>query len=136
MRPAFARDAHLTARLHCTRSSLLTVTLALETEVLARDIHPAEILLPDGSILRQCRAFVTSHRLLAFAMTPDRRIELVAELTLTEPKSVPASRNTLQGRLEIVTPEGTAWVNRGRGCGCGSALSALGTPVPWTRRGL
>lgn len=91
--------------------------------------------MPDGSLIRQCRVFCTSHRMLAFATTADRMIEVVAELVLAEPYSVPADRSTFMGgRLEIRTADGTAWVNRGRGCGCRDPLKALSQPVPWTRR--
>ena len=112
------------------------VPVDLTSEVLVRDVFPGEVLTPDGHVIAQCRVFVTSHRLLAFKANAAKQIELVTELILSEPKSVQANRGSLQGRLEIVTPEGTAWVNRGRGCGCGSPLKALGSPVPWTRRGL
>lgn len=108
----------------------------VEDEVMARDVHPAEVLMPDGTMLTRCRVFVTSHRMLAFGVGEGRAIKVLAELELAEPYSVPADRSTLKaGRLEIRTSTGeTAWVNRGRGCGCGSALNALGQPAPWTRR--
>ncbi len=105
-----------------------------DDEVMCRDVHPAEILLPDGRILHDVRVFVTSHRLGAFAVTPGRVIERVVDAELAEPFSVPASRNTLRaGALECRLADGTAWVNRGRGCGCHSPLKALSGPVPWTR---
>jgi hypothetical protein len=107
----------------------------LDDEVLRRDVYPAEVLMPDGIVLSGVRAFVTSHRVLAYRETDGRRIELAAELHLTDPWSVPADRSTLHaGQLECRTPEGTAWINRGHGCGCGSPLKALGSPVPWTKR--
>jgi hypothetical protein len=103
-------------------------------EILRRDVHPAEILMPSGDVLTACRVWVTSHRLLA-SRAVKGQIERVVDLALAEPFSVPADRGTLNnGQLECRTIEGTAWVNRGRGCGCGSPLKALGPPVPWTRR--
>lgn len=62
---------------------------------------------------------------------------MAVELPLAEPGSVVATRSTLQGgRLEISTPDGTAWVNQGRGCGCSSPLhpERLEPIVPWGGR--
>jgi hypothetical protein len=104
-------------------------------EVLARDVFPAEIALPDGQVVTGARAFVTSHRLIAYVVTGDRRIVRAVNLDLTVPGAVEASRNTLvAGQLECPVAGGSAWVNRGRGCGCGSPLNALASPVPWSRR--
>lgn len=90
--------------------------------------------MPNGDVLTKARVFVTSHRLLAYQVVEGSIVQVV-DLPLVDPYGVPADRGTLTaGRLECVTPEGTAWVNRGRGCGCGSPLKALGLPVPWTRR--
>ena len=106
----------------------------LANEVLVRDVFPGEVVTPDGQVIGQCRIFITSHRLLAFKANAARQIELAAELILSEPRSVAANRGTLQGRIEVGTDEGSAWVNKGRGCGCSSPLKALGVPAPWTRR--
>lgn len=105
-------------------------------ELMRRDVHPAEVALPDGSVLTGVRVFVTDRRLIAFRAV-EGRIDKVADLELADPCSVPANRGTLgQGRLEArLADGGTAWVNRGHGCGCGSPLLALGIPVPWTERG-
>lgn len=103
-------------------------------ELLRRDVHPAELLMPDGSVETGLRVFVTSHRLLAYRATADRRIELAVDLVLEEPFSVEANRSTLMGALQCVTASGQVTVNRGRGCGCGSPLKGLGSPVPWIRK--
>jgi hypothetical protein len=114
-------------------------------ELLRRDVHPAEILMPDGSMLTGVRVFVTTHRLLAYQVR-DRTIKRVVDLELVESGSVPLDRQTLgRGRLECrvwservpsaggtVRAEHTAWVNQGRGCGCGSPLKALKAPCGWT----
>lgn len=103
------------------------------TEVLRRDVHPAEVACPDHSVLTG-RVFVTSHRLIVWREA-GREIEKTLDVELSEPFSVPAYRGSLQGALECVTDEGTYWVNHGRGCGCGqTALKALGPPVPWTAK--
>lgn len=102
-------------------------------ERLVRDVHPAEVSLPDGRVLTGVRTFITTQRLLVYQATADRQIERAEDLDLAQPCSVPANRGSLQGALEVRLADGsTAWVNRGRGCGCGSPLKALGAPVSWT----
>ncbi|HET6866293.1 MAG TPA: hypothetical protein VFH80_10230 [Solirubrobacteraceae bacterium] len=105
------------------------------TERLVRDVHPAEVALPDGRVLTNVRAFVTDRRLLVYWATPNRQIVRQLDAELEQPCSVPASRGTLSAnaRLEVRLADGsTAWVNRGRGCGCSSPLKALAAPVSWT----
>jgi hypothetical protein len=80
-------------------------------------------------VLTACRVFVTSHRVIAFRS--EGHIERVLDVELTTPFSVEAARGTLQGALDVQTPEGVLWINRGGGCGCGSPLQALEPPVDW-----
>lgn len=107
-----------------------------EVELLRRDVHPAEVAMPDGTVLKGARVFVTSRRLLAYRTHSDGSIYLAFEDEMAAPCSVPASRATLgSGRLECRMADGqTVWVNRGAGCGCGSPLKALAPPAPWTQR--
>lgn len=84
-------------------------------------------------MLTGLRVFITTHRLLAYRARPDRSIEPVLDEALSQPCTVPGSRGSLFGQLEVrLADESTAWVNPGRGCGCGSPLRALGAPVGWT----
>jgi len=72
------------------------------TERMCRDVHPAEILMPDQQVLTGLRIFITTHRAIGYQATPDRRIEQAFELRLATPGSVPASRAMLQGgQLEL-----------------------------------
>lgn len=108
----------------------------MSVETLCRDVFPAEIAYPDGTVLRDVRAFATSHRLMAFGVD-EQGIVKVLDVQLEAPGSIPASRSSLtgSGRLEARTAGGTYWVNRGRGCGCSGptrVLKALGSPVSWT----
>jgi hypothetical protein len=105
----------------------------MSAEVLRRDVHPAEIVIGDTQLWRDVRCFVTSQRLLAYRAGPHGQIEQCLNVALALPCSVPANRGTLvAGRLEVLLADGaTAWVNRGAGCGCGSPLKALASPVPW-----
>ena len=106
-------------------------------EAMVRDVHPAEVLLPDGTLIVGCRAFVTTRRFVAFGPTPRSGIEVVADFPVRQPVSTVASLNTLNTteRLEIATEDGgTIYVNKGRGCGCHSPLKALDTPAPWSPR--
>ncbi len=103
-------------------------------ELMRRDVHPAEVALPDGRVLTGLRVFVTARRLLGYQAMHGGNIVNVLCLELAQPCSVPADRSTLMaGRLECRLADGaTAWVNRGRGCGCHSPLKALAPPVGWT----
>lgn len=101
-------------------------------ERLCRDVHPAEVLTPDGTVIKGARVFATTHRLLVW-QAAGRNVEQTVNIALAEPGSVPANRGGLNGgRLECATKDGTFWVNQGRGCGCGSPLKALGAPVSWS----
>jgi hypothetical protein len=109
---------------------------AVEPERLIRDVHPAELLMPDGVVLKSVRVFVTTTRLLAFRSSEHGEIYLAFEEGVQIPGTVPADRGTLgQAALECRLASGeTAWINRGQGCGCGSPLKALAPPVSWTGR--
>lgn len=103
-------------------------------ETLVRDIHPAEVLLADGSFHLRCRVFVTTHRMVVWSVTTISRSPfVVAEYRLSEPGSVVESRATMMrdDRLEVITPEGTSFVNKGSGCDCESVLKALWAPAKW-----
>lgn len=101
-------------------------------ELMRRDVHPAEVLMPDGSLHLQARVFVTSQRLIAYTRDREGRIVKALELALAGDPPV-ASRASLNGgNLELATTAGAVIVNQGAGCGCGSPLKALGTPVSWT----
>ena len=107
----------------------------MQDERLRRDVMPAEVALADGTVLgargHKVRLFVTSHRVVAWRDI-NGSIEQVLDVPLAEPWSVEAHRGTLPGTLEVETADGTAYVSRGYGCGCGSALLALAPPVSWT----
>ena len=100
-------------------------------ELLRRDIFPAELAMPDGSVVTEARAFITTHRLFAWAIKQGTII-VVADVELAEPESIEGNRGTLSGSLQVETTEGTVYVNKGRGCGCHSPLKALSAPVGWT----
>jgi hypothetical protein len=104
-----------------------------DTELLARDIHPADVLLPSGRLISNCRVFITSERIVAWVAKPDRTLEVIVQLPLAERGSVERTRNSLSvgARVQAETSEGTVWINRAQGCGCGSPLKALSAPAPW-----
>jgi hypothetical protein len=112
-----------------------------DVELLRRDIHPAEILMPSGALVREARVFVTTDRVLVYRRV-DGTIVKEYELPLADPGIVPAQRGSLNGgRLEMTCrfalSDGEQLlpviVNQGAGCGCGSPLKALAPPVGWTR---
>ena len=94
-----------------------------DDEVLVRDIFPAEVVGADGSLITKARVFVTSHRLIVWREQP---LGIAVEESLA-PFSIRASRDKLNDPLKV----GTYLVNQGRGCGCGSKLTALAKPAPW-----
>jgi hypothetical protein len=108
----------------------------LDGETLCRDVYPAEVARPDGSVLKDVRAFATSHRLLVYRALDGGGVDVALDVELSEPHSIPATRNGLTGggRVECRTADGTYWVNRGRGCGCfgpSRILRAIGPPIGW-----
>lgn len=108
----------------------------LAVEVLRRDIHPAEVLLPDGKLLLDARVFVTTERVLVWKVK-EGRVQQVLERPLRAGVEIPASRQSLNGgRLEVGCEldgeKELLTINQGHGCGCGSPLKALAAPVPWT----
>jgi hypothetical protein len=111
-----------------------------DVELLRRDVHPAEVLMPSGALIREARVFVTTERVLVYRNQGG--IKLVQELYLAEPGCITAARGSLNGgRLEMTCrfdlSDGEqllpVYVNQGAGCGCGSPLKALAPPVGWTR---
>lgn len=111
-------------------------TVPYDTEVMRRDVYPAEIVMPDGELITGVHAFVTSHRVLLYSEIAHREIALTHDLPLAVAWSVPGDRNTLrQGHLQLDLQDGgTAWLNAGSGCGCGSPLKSMDAPVSWTGR--
>jgi hypothetical protein len=93
-------------------------------------VFPAEVLLSDGSLLIGVRAFVTTERLIVWREFEGQSPGIVLEMRLAEPGSIQPSHDQSE-RVEIAGLTSWAILNRGRGCGCGSKLKALGSPVPW-----
>ena len=107
-----------------------------DLELLARDVAPAEVAMPDGSVVTNARVFVTTHRIYGYRLTGGQVVRFL-DAELVEHGSVPRSRGSLQGgALEAKVADGSIWINRGRGCNCNPHLSALSSPVAWdgTRR--
>jgi hypothetical protein len=101
-------------------------------EHLCREVFPANVLLPDGALWRTVACYITNERLVVFFTDSFGMIvpRLIADLL--EP--VTPSMNSLMGsqRIEVKIAGGTVWVNRDRGCGCGSPLKTMGSPWSWT----
>lgn len=106
----------------------------LPGEVLHRDVYPAEVLTPEGEIVRG-RCFITNRRVVVFGEAGRNAIEQIYETDL-EPGHIEPNQNTLiTGRIEVPLPgDGRVWVNRGSGCGCGSILKIMSVPFGWTPR--
>ena len=102
------------------------------SELLHRDVFPAEVFIArTGEHKLAARAFVTSHRLVVYAVGPTGTPERVLDAALTGPAPERDRGTQGVGELEISTADGPVFVTRDSGCGCGSALKALDAPVSW-----
>jgi hypothetical protein len=101
-------------------------------EALCREVYPANVLLPDGTLLRSLAAYVTTARLVVFATDSFGMIGPVWDADLVVP--IGASMNSLMAheRIEAITDRGAVWINRDRGCGCGSPLKTMASPWSWS----
>ncbi len=78
--------------------------LSEAVELMARDVFPAEVLLPDGSMLLGVRVFCTTKRTLVFRAAGGQ-ISLAAELEHSPSCNITRDRSSLQGgRLQVETP--------------------------------
>lgn len=107
--------------------------LKLEGETLRRDAFPAEALLPDGTHLREARVLATSHRVIVLSLEGTRqdRTIVVREFPTSDPAERDRGALAYSDRLRLATEEGSLYVSRARGCGCGSPLKRLKTPIGW-----
>jgi hypothetical protein len=105
--------------------------MSVITDQLLRDLHPAELTMPDGQHHTGVRVFITTRRLIAYQMT-GTGMTRIADLELAD-NQVSYSRHQLKAgeNLVVAISDGDVFVNRGRGCGCGSPLKALGRPAAW-----
>lgn len=101
---------------------------------MVRDVFPAEVSMSDGSVLTRVRVFVTSKRLIAWREIDKRELVKVLDEPIVSHDGTPDRSSPGEGmRITIDLGTRTAIVNKGAGCGCGSALKALSTPIPWVR---
>lgn len=94
-----------------------------------RDVYPAQILLPGGRLVRKARVFATNSTLHVWTMSG--RDVVKEEFTLVQPPQRNRATLTIGQRLELEIAEGTAYVNRELGCGCGSPLKREVPPYHW-----
>ena len=99
-------------------------------ERLVRDVYPAEVLLPDGKFIKGIRVFITTHRIYGYDAQGQTVVEVI-NFPLSDIDQIPRSRSTLIGNLQLSTEVGNFYVNKGQGCGCGSILKALPSPINW-----
>lgn len=108
----------------------------MDDEVLCRDVYPAEVLAGDGSLMRNVRVFITSHRMIVWREDGNANIGIALEVRLAEPFSVVQCQAKLGHgeNIEVATMKQGFIVNQGHGCGCKGKLKALGRPADWTRK--
>ena len=102
------------------------------TERLLRDYHPIDVTQAGDVLAVGARVFVTTSALLVYQADGQRNVVLTHTIPL-DPAALPrGDRGTLRGALDLLTPDGTVvWLNRARGCGCGSPLKAMVRPAEW-----
>ena len=99
---------------------------------MVRDIYPAEVYETGKGVMTRVRAFVTTRRLIVWGLDRTGAMEKKLEVELAEPPGAFASKAVdAKDHIEVATLTRGFIINRGRGCGCGSPLKALGVPVPW-----
>lgn len=104
-------------------------------ERLHLDIWPAEVFHPDArEVPFRARVFVTDRRVVVWTtdVVDGRetvpRIHTDVAYTNDPPER---QRGTFHGQLRLETDQGTVYVTRATGCGCGSPLKALDPPSGW-----
>jgi hypothetical protein len=103
------------------------------SELLVRDVYPADVVEVGGRVWSKCRAFVTTERLVVWKKDKRGVLDKVVDVVLGEPGAITASAsNELPTVLEVPTLTRGYLVNKGAGCRCrGGALLALNPPAPW-----
>lgn len=100
-----------------------------QSPVTIRKVWPAEVALPDGTVLRDALVVVTQQRVYVWRASAAGQIELVWNSGWTWEGSVLTKEHLLVASpLRVATEAGVMSVNRGRGCGCGNPL---GRWQPW-----
>lgn len=89
--------------------------------------------MPDGSLIRAARVFVTNRRVIVHTAKPTRAIS-TTELAITDASVIVPGKGTLgpSESIELCTSDGTAWLTKDAGCGCGSVLRALSPPMGYS----
>lgn len=109
----------------------MTTTTTAAVERMHRDLFPCDVTLDGHVVATNARVFVTSGRLLVYK-AEERRCVLAFQSPLQRgAPEIQRDRASLVGRLEVSTSSGVVYLNRSRGCGCGSPLRVLPRPVGW-----
>lgn len=99
------------------------MTLTVEASpVVLRDVFPAEVTAPDGTLHRKVRAVLSRERLYVFAEVDGAPAAVVSEPWVEEGSTVGAAWS--RRPFTVATEEGRWIVNHGYGCGCSSPLRA------------
>jgi hypothetical protein len=92
------------------------------TEELLDEFHPCEVVLGSGKVYTGCKVFITTERVEVWQATPDRQ--------MYRSYSMPGHRESLAkiregAPVKVSGEQGELLINKGRGCGCSSPLTAL-----------
>jgi hypothetical protein len=94
---------------------------------LLHDVFPCEVVLPDNTVARRCRAFIFDDGVVIYSggeqgAEPTR---LFAARHREEPDLPRRGTSRLRWRATVRSTEGTLQINRTGGCGCHSRLTQL-----------
>ena len=99
---------------------------------LLRDYHPVDVTRAGEVLAVGARVFVTEDAALVYVADDHRNPVLVHSIALDPGRAPRADRGTLRGSLDLLDADGRqVWLNRARGCGCGSPLKVMSRPVSW-----
>jgi len=93
--------------------------------VVVRNVFPAEVVLPDGSLKTQALVKVTRERVYVWHGERDLIVDEAHGLDADGLAELPPSYAMRANALRIPLDGGTLTVNKGKGCGCSSPLKSF-----------
>lgn len=94
---------------------------------LLHDVFPCEVVLPNQTIARRCRAFIFDDGVVIYSggERGAEPVKLFSSRHREDPVLPPRHTSRLRWRATIRTTDGDLYINRTGGCGCHSRLTQL-----------